>query len=111
MKNFYEIVDFYINNYDILESKRHNFECIYGSIEFIKNDTNLNSIIIQEILVYEYYRRQGLCKNFIKYLVEKASDKKIIIQSVISKILYNFLLKFEYNDKKFILKKDGFCYS
>jgi hypothetical protein len=74
----------------------------------IKKDKN--KLIIHSIYVIEKYRKNNLCKEFIKYILDKSNFNKIIIQSVLSKILYNFLLKFEHNGKKFILKKEGFVY-
>ena len=86
---------------------------ITDSIEFIKNPKKLNKkiLIIHTIYIKIEYRNQGYCKNFIKYLIDKSDDKTcIIIQSVLSKILYDFLLRFEYNNQKFLLKKEGFIW-
>ena len=112
--NFYEIVDDYLNLFSINKInkiKKISYDCEYGSIQFIEYFNNSNKIIVHEIYIKEQYRNQGLCKKFIEYLIEKVpKNNKIIIQSVLSKILYEYLLRFEYAGKKFILKKEGFCY-
>jgi hypothetical protein len=115
--NFYKIVDDYIDNILLLDNdtnivKKICYECDYGSIEFIRypKKSNIKKIIVHEIYVREQYRNQGLCKEFIKYLIDKSDKINIMIQSVLSKILYNFLLRFEYKEKKFIVTKQGFLY-
>ena len=115
--NFYKIVDDYIDNILLLDNdtnivKKFCYDCDYGSIEFIRypKKSNIKKIIVHEIYVREQYRNQGLCKEFIKYLIDKSDKINIMIQSVLSKILYNFLLRFEYKEKKFIVTKQGFLY-
>jgi hypothetical protein len=125
--NFYEITDHFLNNFfttsNELFNQNHNhnhnptykfcYECEFGSIEFVLNLNNLmkKKVIVHEIYIKEPYRNQGLCKEFIKNLIDKLEINNIfIIQTVISKILYNFLLRFKYRNKKFILKIDGFVY-
>jgi len=107
-ENFYEIIDYYLNNYVIFKLGKVSIDCVYGSIEFVK--TLKKSIIVHEIFIGEQYRNQGLCREFIKYLIDNTEGKKIIIQSVLSKILYDYLIRFEYTGKKFILKKEGFVF-
>ena len=115
---FYKIVDDYLDNVLLLENETNNivnkfcYDCDYGSIEFIRypKKSNIKKIIVHEIYVREQYRNQGLCKEFIKYLIDKSDKINIMIQSVLSKILYNFLLRFEYKEKKFIVTKQGFLY-
>ena len=122
--NFNEIIDDYININDnlwwdtYLNDKnsiyKFCYDCKYGSIEFVKNPkkSKKKNIILHEIYIKIQYRNQGLCKNFIKYLIDKSDDKTcIIIQSVLSKILYDFLLRFRYNNQKFLLKKEGFIWN
>jgi hypothetical protein len=120
--NFYEIANhFFTKNFlsipNEFVNKNNNvckfcYECEFGSTEFVQDSNNLKKkIIVHEIYVKEQYRNQGLCKGFIKDLIDKLEKKNIlVIQSVLSKILYYFLLRFEYLDKKFILKKEGFVY-
>lgn len=107
--NFLQIVDFYLLVMNKLESNKYSFECEFGSVEFVKSD-KAYKIIIHEIYIKEQYRNKGLCKQFIKYLVDRCIGKQIIIQSVISKILYGFLLRFTYSDGKFILENEGFVF-
>ena len=118
--NFHEISDDYLENFTLYKNnKNYNnynkicYNCEFGSIEFYHyfNKKSENKIIIHEIYVGEQYRNKGLCKNFIKYLIVKIPKEKIlIIQSVLSKILYNFLLKFTFMGKKFLLEKEGFVF-
>lgn len=121
--NFKEIVDDYLDGnflyeYNILTNYKNSkyklcYDCEHGSIEFVNNNKKSNKkiIIIHEIYIKTQYRNKGLCKNFIKYLIDKSDYKTcIIIQSVLSKILYDFLLRFEYQDQKFIVKKEGFIW-
>jgi len=106
--NFLQIVDYYLMNFNLLENNsKYNFECKYGCLEFHKK--NNSNIIVHEIYINEMYRNKGLCKEFLKYLIDNSITKhQIIIQSVLSKILYYFLLRFEHNGYKFYLKKQGF---
>ncbi len=105
--DFTQIIQTYYNNYNFYSIGKICFNCLYGSIEFVKTH-NSNKLYVHEIYIKEQYRNQGLCKEFIKYLIDIFPNKIIIIQSVLSKILYNFLLKFKYNNKYFILNKEGF---
>jgi hypothetical protein len=106
-KNFKEIIDLYKNDYKSYPIGKNEFDCTFGSIEFVKTK-NPKKLYVHEIYVKEQYRNQGLCKEFIKCLIDKFPNKIIIIQSVLSKILYDFLLRFEYNRKHFILAGEGF---
>ena len=116
--NFYKIVDDYLDNILLLENDTNNivkkfcYDCEYGSIEFIRHPkkSNIKKIIVHGIYIIEQYRNQGFCKEFIKYLIDKSDKQNIIIQSVLSKILYDFLLRFEYMGKRFILIKEGFVF-
>jgi hypothetical protein len=108
--NFTQIVEYYFNNFSKLQSgNKYYYDCIYGSVEFYKS-TNDNKIIIHEIYVLEKYRKNGLCGNFIKYIINKidGTNKILVIQSVLSKILYEYLLRFNYHNHIFVLKKEGF---
>ncbi len=107
--DFIQIVDYYTSNFDLFSLGKVGFDCEHGSIEFVKIK-NTDKIIVHEIYVREQYRKNGLCREFIKYLIDKSKNKKVIIQSVLSKILYEFLLRFEYNNGKFIVSKNGFVF-
>lgn len=106
--NFIDIVDSIDMDYNTYPLGKISFDSVLGSIEVSKTKES-NKLIIHEIYVKEEYRNQGLCKEFIKCLIDKFPYKKIIIQSVLSKILYNFLLRFKYKNRYFILQKEGFC--
>lgn len=109
--DFFHIVDYYLDNTNMLNTGTNGFNCEYGSIEFIKLSSS-NVVIIHEIYVKTQYRNKGMCKDFIKYLIDKLKNKqKIIIRSVLSKILYEFLLRFEYAQNKFVINKEGFVYT
>jgi len=108
--DFTQIIEHYLNNFDLYEKcKKYSYICIYGSIEFFKSN-DIKKIIVHEIYIEEQFRRIGLCSNFIKYFIDKlnGTNKIFVIQSVLSKILYEYLLRFNYNEYKFFLKKDGF---
>lgn len=107
--NFNEIVDCCLENFNKFQiNKKIEFECEYGSIEFFKY-SNPNKIIVHSIYIKKQYRRKGLCGGFIKYLIDKIEDRQtLVIQSVLSKILYEYLSRFEYNKTIFVLKKEGF---
>lgn len=108
--NFTQIIEHYLYNFCKYQSgNKYGYNCTYGSIEFYKS-TNNNKIIVHEIYVLEQYRRNGLCENFIKSIIDKieGTNKILVIQSVISKILYEYLFRFNYKKFKFILKKEGF---
>jgi hypothetical protein len=107
--NFNEIVDCYLKNFNIFQiNKKIEFECEYGSIEFFKY-SNSNKIIVHSIYIKEQYRKKRLCERFIKYLIDKIENiQTLVIQSVLSKILYEYISRFEYNKTIFVLKKEGF---
>lgn len=107
--NFNEIIDCYFEKFDKFQiNKKIEFECELGCIEFFKS-SNTNIIIVHSIYIKEQYRRKGLCEEFIKYLIDNIDDTKtLIIQSVLSKILYNYLSRFAYNKTIFVIKREGF---
>lgn len=124
-KNFSDITEHFLNNFfftipnELFGQNQNNptykfcYDCEFGSIEFVLNLNDLikKKVIVHEIYIKEPYRNQGLCKGFVKNLIDKLEINNIlIIQTVISKILYYFLLRFKYLDKKFILKTEGFVY-
>lgn len=107
--DLYKIVDYYLKNFNTFQiNKKIEFECEYGSIEFYKY-SNTNKIVVHSIYIKEQFRKKGLCGEFIKYLLDMIEGNKIlVIQSVLSKILYEYLERFEYNKTIFVLKKEGF---
>jgi len=110
MEKFTEIIDTYLLNYNSYEKGKVEFDCDYGELIFFKE--NYNMIILFGIYIVPGYRKQGLCRSIIQYLIEKSKGrfKYILIESVISKVLYEYLLRFKYEDKKFKLVKEGFIY-
>lgn len=112
MEKFIKIIDIFLLNYTNYEDGKYELECDYGEIIFLKNSRKLNVLIINGIYIKPDYRNQSICKNILYYLIEKCSNnfQYLCIESVLSKILYNFLLRFKYQNKQFILKKEGFFY-
>lgn len=111
MEKFKEMIDTYIDNYDLYENGKQEFECEYGDLIFYKNKNN-DYLTLFGIYIYPEYRRNGYCRYIFNYLIEKAASrfKYISVECVVSKILYNYLLRFKYNNKKFKLTVNGFVY-
>ena len=83
----------------------------YGELVF--NKGKRDTLILQSIYIVPEYRNQGLCKEILQYIIDKC-DKKFkyfMIQSVISNILYDYLLRFTYKNKQFMRTEDGFIYT
>lgn len=110
MEEFIKIIDTYFLNYDLYELGKVEFDCHYGELIFFKGSPNMLTLF--GIYINPEYRQQGFCKSIIHYLIEKSKSrfKFILIESVMSKILYEYLLRFEYENKKFKLIKKGFLY-
>lgn len=107
MDKFKEIIDTYLINYANYEKGKVPFECEYGELIFRK-DTN-NTLILFGIYIIPEYRKKGLCRNILHYLIDNSAKhfNLLCIESVLSKILYEYLLRFKYKDKNFQLKKQG----
>jgi RimJ/RimL family protein N-acetyltransferase len=110
MDQFKEIIDAYIENYNIFEKGKVNFDCDYGELIFYKENDNL--LVLHGIYIFPQYRNKGLCRDILYYLIDQCTNKfkYFCVQSVISKILYNYLLRFKYKNKKFKNTKSGFVY-
>ena len=108
MTTFIEIIDTYLFNYSTYKNGKVTFECEYGELVFYKNNSKI--VIVHGIYIFPEYRWQGYCKGILQYLIDSSSPKfeQICVQSVLSKILYAYLLRFEYKNKKFTLQKNGF---
>lgn len=95
---------------DHVENKStHEYDTIEGNLRFVINNKNL--IIIDVIYVKECFRQKGILKKFLQHVVDYSSNTtqiKFMIVSVLSKILYEYLERFTYNDHKFKLTRDGF---
>jgi hypothetical protein len=111
MEQFKDVVNEYINNYGSFKKGKICFDFDQGELIFLKKQNNM--LILCSIYIFPLYRRQGLCQNILHYLIDKAQQEKIkyvCVIDVISKVLYNYLLRFSYQDKKFKNTKNGFIY-
>ena len=111
MDDFIESIDKYLSNYSTYEKGKVVFDCQNGELIFYKNNSNM--ITLFGIYISSEYRQKGFCRNILYYLIDSAKKynfKYFCVQSVLSKILYEYLLRFEYKNKKFKLKKLGFIY-
>lgn len=111
MDQFKVIIDTYFENYSKFEKGKAEFECDYGELIFFK--VNYEMLILHGIYIFPEHRNKGFCREIIHYIIDKCSDKfkYFCVQSVLSKILYNYLLRFEYKNKKFKNTKIGFVYN
>ena len=112
MEQFTEMIDVYFLNYDLYEKGKISFECDYGELIFLKSD-NKDDLILYGIYISPRHRQNGLCRNILHYLIDKISSakfKKLCVQTVLSKILYDYLSRFTYKGKMFKNKKNGFVY-
>lgn len=110
MEQFNEIIDTYLLNYDLYENGKVEFECDYGELIFFKR--NRNMLILFGICIFPEYRQKGLCRNILHYLIDKSREKfkYVLVESVLSKVLYEYLLRFEYKNRKFKRTYEGFLY-
>jgi hypothetical protein len=111
MEKFKEIIDTYISNYNTYKKGKITFECEYGELTFFKG--NINILILHGIYIFPEFREKGLCRDTLCYMIDKSPSNfnQVCVQSVLSKILYEYLLRFSYKDKKFKCKKNGFIYN
>jgi len=110
MENFKEIIDTYLLNFSTYQKGKVAFDGDYGELIFLKNDSD--NLILFGIFIIPKYRENGLCRDILHYLIDNSLNKFkwVWIQSVLSKILYEYLLRFKYKNKKFKLVKEGFVY-
>lgn len=110
MEQFIEIIDTYFLNYDLYETGKVEFDCDYGELIFFKG--NRKMLTLFGIHIHPEYRQQGFCRNILHYLIEKSKNKfkYILVESVMSKILYEYLLRFRYKNRKFKRIYEGFMY-
>ena len=111
MEKFKEIIDTYISNYNSYKKGKVEFECEYGELTFFKNKKNI--FILHGIYIFPEFREKGLCRGILCYMIDKAPSNfnQVCVQSVISKFLYEYLLRFTYKDQVFKCKKNGFIYN
>ena len=110
MNQFTHIIDTYLTNYNKYKDGKIVFNCDYGELIFLKKD--INTLTLSGIYIESKYRQQGLCRDILHYIIDNTEKQftYLCIESVISKILYNYLVKFIYNNKKFKNSKNGFIY-
>ena len=110
MDQFKEIIDTYFTNYSIFEKEKVTFDSDYGELTFYKRNDDI--CVLHGIYIFPQYRNKGLCRDILHYLIDQCTNKfkYFCVQSVISKILYNYLLRFKYKNKKFKNTKSGFVY-
>lgn len=110
MEQFKEIIDTYLLNYELYEVGKVEFDCKYGELIFFKG--NKNMLTLFGIYIFPEYRQKGFCRNILEYLIDKSTDKfkYVLVESVISKILYEYLLRFKYKNQKFKKSYEGFIY-
>ena len=112
MESFIELINTYLSNYSTYKKGKVEFECHYGDLIFVKNNSNM--LILFGIYINPDYREKGFCRNILYYLIDSAKEKNFkyfSVQSVLSKVLYEYLLRFKYKNKGFKLKNTGFEYT
>jgi Acetyltransferase (GNAT) family len=110
MDQFKVIIDNYISNYSTFINEKIEYECDYGELIFYKENSEV--FVLHGIYIFPEHRNKGYCREILHYIIDNCTDKfkYFCVQSVLSKILYNYLLRFNYNDKKFKLTNIGFIY-
>lgn len=111
MEQFKKIIDSYFLNYENYKNDKISFECDYGELIFLKE--NNENLILYGIYIFPEYRQKGLCRDILHYLIDNCHEKfnSLCVQSVLSKVLYEYLLRFTYKNKNFKNKKSGFIYA
>ena len=102
MDEFIESIDNYLSNYSTYKKGNVEFEFNNGELIFYKNKSN--TLTLFGIYINPEFRRQGFCKNILNYLIDSAIKhrfKYLCVQSVLSKILYEYLLRFTYKNNTF----------
>ena len=104
MDEFIKIIDTYLFNYSTYSNGKISFECEFGELIFFKKDPTILTIF--GIYIFPEHRQKGLCRSILEYLIDKSTNfKYICVQSVLSKILYEYLLRFKYKNMKFSLQR------
>lgn len=98
-----DIIDKYNNEYESLELGKHSYDNEIGTITFIKGK---KYVTIYEIYIKTEHRNSGHCRKFIINMI--LNEKSFMIVSVLSIILYEYLLRFKYNGYRFKLTPLGF---
>ena len=110
MNKYETIIDTFFSNYSTYDNGKVSFEYEYGELIFFKKNPKVLTLF--GIYIHPEYRQKGMCRNILQYLIDKKTNnfQYLCIQSVLSKILYEYLLRFEYKNKKFKNKMTGFFY-
>ncbi len=111
MDKFIEIIDTYLANYESYKNGKVEFECDYGELIFNKQHKN-DILTLFSIYIRPEYRQQGFCENILHYLIDKSKTRcnYFCVEDVLSKVLYEYLVRFNYKGKKFTNTKNGFIY-
>lgn len=105
------IIDTYLHEYDRLEEGgMFSYDCDYGEFTFSKQRGK--TLILHGIFIYPHHREKGVCRDTLRLLIDKAypAFTRVCVQSVLSKILYEYLERFTYKGAQFVNTKDGFVY-
>ena len=110
MNKYETIIDTFFKNYSTYDNGKVSFEYEYGELIFFKKNPKVLTLF--GIYIHPEYRQKGICRNILQYLIDKKTPKfqQLCIQSVLSKVLYEYLLRFEYKNKKFKNRLTGFFY-
>ena len=113
MDKFTSIIDTYLSNFDNYNNGNISFECDYGELIFYKKNPKVLTLFA--IYIRPEYRNQGLCRDILCYLIDSCSNsingcnfEYFCIKSVLSNILYDYLLRFKYKNKYFVNTQKGF---
>jgi len=90
--DFIKKINIWLNLHSDFKANYYTIKSDKGSIILKQN----KEIIIKEIYILPDFREKGILKEIIKFFESnKFRGKKIKIQSILSKILWNFLSKRE----------------
>ena len=109
-ESFTVAMDEYTRGWNQEPLGKREMNCTYGFLTFHKYP-NSKTITLYEIYIHQNYRNQGYCRKILEHLVELFlldPSKDFMIESVLSKPLYDYLLRFQYKNHGFLRTKDGF---
>ena len=109
MDCFIELIDTYLSNYSTYKNGKVAFECDYGELIFYKD--NSNNLILFGIYINPEHREKCFCRQILQYVIDSAEKNNFdyfCVQTVLSKVLYEYLLRFTYKSKRFYIRNQGF---
>jgi hypothetical protein len=109
--SFESAIDAYINGWNEEPLGKREMECNHGCITFHKYPNNgLDTITLFGIFIYKNDRRQGHCRKILEHLVDVflLHGYDFMIESVLSKPLFDYLSRFQYKGCSFTIQKTGF---